>query len=315
MATTSLRTDSLARFRRAIVRIAASCAVGVAATLLAMSDPARAQSSRLEADGALAEASRALASGDTDRALKLGTAHLSRHPRDVHGQVLLVRIHLERGEWDRAYEVASRAARAHPSNVDVLYHLGLVTRQLAAHEFDRLARIAPGSARVHQLQAETFEAQQRRAEAEKAYSAALEANPDLVEALLGLGRLKRIRLACEEAVRHYEKAEAIRPTFEGAYGHGVCLSFLQDEEAAVTRFEQAIQRAPSEATAWAGLGTSLVRLGRTTEAIQKLERAVAIEPRMAGAYYVLGTAYQAAGDRVRAQAAFARAEELRARQP
>ena len=115
--------------------------------------------------------------------------------------MLLVRVHLERDEWDSAYRMANRAARAHPADVDVLYYLGLVTRRLAADQFQRLVRMAPDSARVHQLQAEMLEAQERRADAEKEYAAALEAKPDLLEALLGLGKLKRIRLACEEASR------------------------------------------------------------------------------------------------------------------
>ena len=77
----------------------------------------------------------------------------------MRAQVLIVRVHLQREEWDAAYRMASRAARAHPADVDVLYYLGLVTRRLAADEFQRLVRMAPDSARVHQLQAEMLEAQ------------------------------------------------------------------------------------------------------------------------------------------------------------
>jgi tetratricopeptide (TPR) repeat protein len=218
---------------------------------------------------------------------------------------------MDRHEWDSAYRVANRAARAHPADVDVLYYLGLVTRRLAADEFQRLARMAPDSARVHQLQAETLEAQERRADAEKEYVSALEMKPDLLDALLGLGKLKRIRLACEEAIPLYEKAESIRPTFDGAYGLGVCHSYLQNDELAAKEFEQAVQRSPSAAVAWAGLGSSLVKLRRTAEGIAKLQRAIALEPGMHEAHYMLGVAYQASGDVVRAQDAFKRAEQLR----
>ena len=207
--------------------------------------------------------------------------------------------------------MASRAARAHPADIDALYYLGFVTRRLASDEFERLGRIAPDSARVHQLQAEAFEAQELRAEAEKEYTAALEAKPDLLEALLGLAKLKRIRLACEEAIQLYEKAESIRPTFDGAYGLGVCHSYQQSDERAVTKFEEAVRRSPSAAVAWAGLGTSLVRLRRTAEGIAKLQRAIALEPGMYEAHYALGMAYQASGDVVRAQDAFKKAEQLR----
>jgi tetratricopeptide (TPR) repeat protein len=281
------------------------------AVLLLVAPAARAQAPRAVVDPALAEASRALDAGDTERAFLLGTKYLKRHPADVRAQVLLVRIHMDRGEWDDAYRMASRAARTHPTDVDVLYYLGLVTRRQAADQFQRLVRMAPDSARVHQLQAEMFEAQDRRADAEKAYAAALEAKPDLLEALLGLAKLQRIRLACEEAIRLYDKAESIRPTFDGAYGLGVCHSYLQDDERAVKKFEQATERSPSAAVAWAGLGTSLVKLQRTADGIAKLRRAIALEPGMHEAHYMLGMAYQASGDAVRAQEAFKKAEQLR----
>lgn len=265
------------------------------------------------ASPALVDASRALAAGDTDRAFRLGTTYLEQHPGDVRAQLLLVRVHLERGGWDSAYRLASRAVRAHPADVDALYYLGLVTRQLAAGEFQRLEQVAPGSERVHQLKAEMFEAQERRAEAEQEYQAALDAKPGLLEALLGLARLKRIRLACDEALALYEKAESIRPTFDGAYGLGVCLAYSQDDERAVRNFEQAIERNPAAGVAWAGLGTSLVKLQRNAEGIAKLQRSIALEPDMAEAHYMLGQAYQASGDTARAQAAFRKAEQLRAR--
>lgn len=289
-------------------------AARVLAVLFMLAPSVHAQSGGVPRGDALAAASAALAAGDLERAFRLTTDYLTRGGGAVRGHVLLIRIHMERDEWDGAYRAASRAARAHPADADVLYYLGLVTRRLASDEFQRLARVAPDSARVHQLQAEMFEAQERRADAENEYALALEAKPDLLDALLGLAKLKRIRLACEEAIRLYERAEAVQPTFDGAYGLGVCSSYLQDDEGAVKRFEEAVRRGPSSAVAWAGLGTSLVRLKRIAEGISKLHRAVALEPRMAEAHYALGMAYRASGDAVRAQDAFQKAEQLRAGQ-
>ena len=266
---------------------------------------------RSGSDPGLTPASRALAAGDTDRALSLAKSYVQRQPTDVGGQLLLIRVYLERNEIDAAYRTATVAVRKHPADTDLLYYLGLVTRGLAAQEFERLATIAPDSARVHQLQAEMLEMQERRADAETEYAAALAAKPDLLEALLGLAKLQRIRLACDDARVLYEKAEAIRPTFDAAYGLGVCLGYLQNDQLAVKHFEQAVQRNPSAAVAWAGLGTSLVKLGRTSDGIAKLQRAIALAPDMDEAHYMLGMAYQAAGDPVRAQESFKKAEQLR----
>lgn len=261
----------------------------------------------------LSEASAALAGGDASRALQIATSYLERHPRDVGALVLIVRAHVQRQDWDNAYRVVSRAARDHPADLDVLYYVGLVTRRLASDQFERLVKMAPQSARVHQVQAEVFEAQERRADAEREYRAALAAQPDLLEALLGLAKLERIRLACTEAIDHYRKAEAIRPTFDAAYGIGVCRAQMHDDANAVSDFERAVERDPSAGVAWAWLGTSLVKLGRTARGIEVLERAVALEPEMSEAHYVLGMAYRTSGDAARAKAAFERVEQLRAR--
>ena len=120
----------------------------------------------------------------------------------------------------------------------------MVTGTLAQQQFHDLETKAPDSALLHQLAAESLVAQDKRAAAEKEYEAALARRPDLLESLLGLARLQRIRLACDTAIPLYEKAEAIRPTFDGAYGRAMCQSLLQDDEAAVKSFEQAIERDP-----------------------------------------------------------------------
>jgi tetratricopeptide (TPR) repeat protein len=259
----------------------------------------------------LAEASRALAAGDPVRALELGSAYLKRRPADAEARVLMARAHLERNELDAAYEHLRRALRAAPRNVDALYYLGLVTGRMAQAEFQRLFTMAPDSPRVHQLMAESLEAQERRTEAEAEYEAALRGKPDLLDALLGLAKLKRIRLDCDGAIELYTKAEAIRPTFDGAYGLGTCYLRRQENEGALDRFQQAVDRNPHAAVAWVGLGSAMLGLGRASDAIGRLQHAVQLEPGMSEAHYVLGRAYQAAGDSARAQEAFAAAERLR----
>jgi tetratricopeptide (TPR) repeat protein len=260
-------------------------------------------------DTRLNDATRALSAGELDRALQLGTAYLKQHPSDPRARVLAARIHMARGDYDAAYDDLQAALKADPRNVDALYYLGLVAGTLAQQTFHELETRAPDSARLHQLMAELLEAQDKRAAAEKEYEAALARRPDLLEALLGLAKLKRIRLECEEAISLYQKAETIRPTFDGAYGLGMCQSLLQEDELAVARFEQAIARNPGAAVAWVGLGTSLNKLDRRTEAIAKLQHAIAIEPTMGEAYYALGLTLQAAGQLQQAQEAFRKAEQ------
>jgi protein O-GlcNAc transferase len=259
----------------------------------------------------LPEAARALAAGESARAFELATKQLKQYPQDVKARVLLARIHLGRDELSEAYVQLEQALRAQPRDVDALYYLGLVTSQLAARQLEGLVERAPDSARAHQLLAESLEAQDRRTEAEAAYEAALRAKPDLLEALLGLAKLLRIRLECGRAIELYTKAEAVRPTFDGAYGLGTCYLRDQQLDAALPRFEQAVKRDPRAAIARVGLASTLLGAGRTAEAIAALRRALEIEPAMGDAWYLLGRALQTAGDRTGAQEAFARAEALR----
>ena len=290
-------------------RVLAGC---VLAGLLLAGAGAGAQPPAPRPDTRLVEAQRALTRGELARAFELGSAYVKAHPREAPGRVLLARVHLERDELDQAYEELDRALRADPRNVDALAYLGLVSGQLAASAFEHLATEAPGSARVLQLQGETFVAQDRRKDAETAYQAALNVQPDLLDALLPLAKLKRIRLACEDAIALYERAEAVKPTFDSAFGLGFCLAYMQDDAAAVTRYGQAVKRDPTAAVAWSGLGAALIKVGRTTDGVAALKRAVVLEPGMSEPWYMLGMAYQATGDTVRSKEAFAKAEELRA---
>lgn len=291
--------------------LSAALIVAPAGAWRAQGQAPRTPAPRAQPDTRLGEASRALSAGDLARALAVATAYLKAHPSDRQARALLLQVQLGRDDLDAAYSLASALARENPRDVDALYYLGLVTRRMAAAELSRLMQGAPDSARAHQLQAEILETRELRAEAEKEYATALAKRPDLLEALLGLGKLKRIRLACDEAVALYEKAESIRPTFDGAFGLGICYAILQDDERAVARFEAALKKDPNSAVAWAGLGTSLVKLRRNTDGVAALQKAIQIEPAMAEAHFMLGRAYQDAGDTARAEAAFKKADQLR----
>ena len=260
-------------------------------------------------DSRLSDAGHALQAGDLDRASQLGTAYLKAHPASAAASVLLARIALARNDPETAYTRLRAALAASPSNVDALYYLGMLSGQLSQEAFQRLAQMAPDSARLHQLAAESLLAQEKRADAEAEYHAALKADPDLYDALLGLAKLERIRLACDDAVVLYQKAEAMRPSFDGAYGLGVCQSYLQDDAAAARSFERALAIDAKAAVAWVGLGTSLTKLGRPAEAIPKLQRAIALEPGMTEAHYALGMAYRATGDQARSAEAFQKAQQ------
>lgn len=279
-------------------------------SLILLAGAAAAQPARAPATAsAVVEAERALASGDAAKALDLA-AGVKQGPGAARARIVAARAHIARDELDLAYEQLRRALDAEPRNVDALYYLGQVTARLSQHAFERLVQAAPDSARVHQLQAESLEAQEKNAAAEAEYDAALRAQPDLFDALMALARLKRIRLACDEAMPLYEKAEAIRPSLDTAFGLGACSNVLQQDEAAVGYFEKAVRRDPGAAGAWIALGASQNKIGRPAEAVVALQKAIAIDAGQGQAYYFLGLAYRALKDTARAQDAFKKAEAL-----
>ena len=103
---------------------------------------------------------------------------------------MLARVAMERGDSERAYMELVRAQRHAPDDQDVLYYLAIVSGDLARATFDALYKLAPDSARVHQLMGESFEAQDLKAEAETEYEAALRTDANLVDALLAPGQVE-----------------------------------------------------------------------------------------------------------------------------
>jgi tetratricopeptide (TPR) repeat protein len=262
------------------------------------------------ADTRLTDAFRALYAGDPDRALRLSSEYLTEHSTDVNALVLAARAQIARDDYEAAYGLLRKALGVDARNVDVLYFLGIVSGQLATRAFDRLGALAPDGARVHQLLARSLKLQDKPVEAAAEYELALKVNPNLLDVLLEFAELRREESNCDEASALYERAERVKPTYDGAFGLGVCLARQFDHTRAVAQFRRALQHDSQSASAYFELGSSLLRLGDAASAAGALEHAVRIEPRMRQAYYVLGRAYQAMGLAARAQQAFARADAL-----
>jgi tetratricopeptide (TPR) repeat protein len=275
----------------------------------ARSKPA-AQSRDQGTDTRLGQAFEALYSGDPSRALQLASDYLKQRPNSVRALVLAARAHVARGEYSAAYGLLRKALAVDARNVDVLYFLGIVSRELATREFDRLYAVAPDGARVHQLMAESFKMQDKLAEAAAEYELALRANPNQPDALIGLADLRRDESSCDEAILLYQRAEAVKPTYDGAYGLGACLALQNEHARAVEQFRAAIKQDPQSAVAYFALGSSLFQSGDATAALAPLERAVTLEPRMRQGYYLLGRAYRALGLLERSRQALARVDAL-----
>jgi Tfp pilus assembly protein PilF len=151
------------------------------------------------------------------------------------------------------------------------------------------------------------------------------------------------------AAEAYERAEALRPSFEWAYLAGTVAARAGDRAAAAGWFARAIERDPSsvparlqladalfenneiepsarlyaalaevpqaEPHARYGLGRTLAARDRHADAIVEFRRAVALYPRFAAAWYALGLSLRRQGDASGASEALAHAGEYGAEWP
>jgi Tfp pilus assembly protein PilF len=259
----------------------------------------------------LADATRALYQGNYDRSALLAENYLKSHPQSPAGRILLARAQISQGKFSLAYQELRKALRADPQNIDALYYLGQLSGILSKAEYQRLYTLAPDSARVHQLLAESYRVQEKTDKAEEEYQAALKANPQMVEVLVALGDLTRSQFRFDEAMTYYSRALEIEPqNYDALYGLGACYHFRQEPQKAIEYFSRAIAVDPSSAAGRLALGDALLRADQPRAAVNELKTAVALEPKMRQAYSLLGRAHQKLGESRKAAEAFKRAQEL-----
>lgn len=259
----------------------------------------------------LAKTTRALYGGDYGLAVQVAEKHLRKYPKDVSVRVVLARAELAEGRLQEAFDDLQKALAVDPKNIDALYYLSLVSRELSQREYQRLFSMAPESARVHQLLAEAAQAAEDTSKAEEEFHKALEANPHSVEVATELAELKRSQSKFDEAITFYMQAEKSGPlTYDVAYGLGACFTYKQDYPQAIVWLRKAVALAPESTAGRFALGNALFQDGQVAAAIPDLKEALRLEPRMKQAYFLLGRAYSKLGRQEEARVAIKKLDEL-----
>ena len=257
------------------------------------------------------ETTRAFYSGNYRLTIQLAEKHLRKYPKDVPVRVLLARAELARGRLQEAFDELQKALALDPKDIDTLYYLSLVSRELSQREYQRLFSLAPESARVHQLVAEAAQAAENTSEAEREFQKALEVNPRSAELATELADLKRSQSKFDEAITFYMQAERSGSlTYDAAYGLGACYTYKQEYPRAIEWLRKAVALAPDSAAGRFALGNALFQDGQVEAAIPDLKEALRLEPRMKQAYFLLGRAYAKLGRQEEARAAFKKLDEL-----
>ncbi len=144
------------------------------------------------------------------------------------------------------------------------------------------------------------------------YRAALDRDPNLAKARLGLAQQLSKARRFDEADQAYKSYLKLNPQDATAYvGMGRNAFQQADIDAAIRQFKKALEVSPRNAVALKELAQIELRLGRFQKARERLELLTQIEPFDPDAHYALGRALQALGEEKRARAEGERADQLR----
>jgi len=212
--------------------------------------------------------------------------------------------------------------RDFPHDPEVLYAATHAYSDLSMRTSQDLARDAPFSYEVHELNAEALELQGKWDEAAAEYRKILDINPMLsgIHARLGRSLLSKPQPSpadLEQARKNFEEELEIDPRNAVAeYVLGQLAADAKDPATAIRHFSRATKLDAGFSEAYLGLGTALNSTKRFPEAITALEAYEKLAPDSPTGHYQLAVAYAGANRREDAnrEAALQRqtAEELEA---
>ena len=182
---------------------------------------------------------------------------------------------------------------------------------LATSGCGALTTIRNSQAKRHLDKAEVYLDQGLDEQALEAFSLALQDNPRLVEAHMGIGDVYRVRQDYRTASQSYEKAVALAPTsFDAHYYLGLARQLVGDLTRAVRVYLRTLAIHPYSFEANQNLASTYLQMGRPESAIPYAMRSTALDPQSQAAWANLGAAYSLTGQYDLALQAYREAVEL-----
>jgi tetratricopeptide (TPR) repeat protein len=207
----------------------------------------------------------------------------------------LANIYYQQGNLDGAASVMRSLVDLDPDSVEILYMAQRVYSELADDTLNKLAILAPGSARMQQVIAERLVNAGDLKGAAEHYRKALEIDPhlpgvhfELAQAILGSAASD----AAAQAAAEKELETAVK--FEGESARTECvfarIAFQRsDLNGAYAHYTRAFGLDPGDAEAQVGLGGLLATMGKPEEAAKYLRMAVQSDPLNEEAHYRLAS--------------------------
>jgi tetratricopeptide (TPR) repeat protein len=200
-----------------------------------------------------------------------------------------------------ALEFLDILGRDFPNDPEILYSETHAFSDLSVHASHELMREAPFSYQVHELNAETLEAQGKWDEAAAEYRKILEINPLVpgIHARLGRALLSKPQLTpevIEEVKKNFEAELEIDPNNASAeYVLGDLAKNENDTASAIRHFSRAAKLDTGFSDAYLALGMALNSVKRFSEAIPALEAYENLAPDSPTGHYQLALAYAGVG--------------------
>jgi tetratricopeptide (TPR) repeat protein len=206
--------------------------------------------------------------------------------------VQLADFYFQKGDLDQTLPIVHSLVESDPDNVDLLFFAQRIYSELADNTMNKLALLAPESARMQQLIAEQLINAGDLKDAIEHYRKAIAADPrlpgmhfELAESILESSNDANALAEAQQELEAAVKNDGDSARVECALGR---IALLQSkDDAAFAHYKRAYDLNPNEVEAQLGLAAILVEQDKPQEAVQFLRSAVRADPMNANAHYRL----------------------------
>ncbi len=208
----------------------------------------------------------------------------------------LAELYERNGDLEHTASVMGTLVGVNPESPDILYYAQRTYSELADDTLNKLAIVAPGSARMQQVIAERLvNAGDLKAAAEH-YRKALELDPrlpgvryELSEAILESAPAdSTVQAQAEQELEKERQTEGDSSKVESELGR--IAEVRSDSDQAAAHYQRAFAMDSGDVRAALGLGRSLMNKQKPEEAIKYLRRAAQVDPLNTEAHYRLALA-------------------------
>jgi tetratricopeptide (TPR) repeat protein len=232
--------------------------------------------------------------------LKKLAVHTTEKQSKYRALMAIVRCGMSQKEDQTTVNALLDLKQDFPEDPQVLYMTSQIFLEIAERASQELASVAPESYQSRELQAETFESQEKWAEAIAVYRKILEDNPNLrgIHYRIGRALLSQTETptSAEDAKKEFTQELAIDPVNAAAeFWLGELARREGNWDETILHFGNASKINPKFSDAILSLGTAFNSAGKYAEAIPQLEKYIRAVPDDPAGHYQLGIAYARMG--------------------